>query len=211
MWYNTELIFPENTSSILPSVFSFLFTSPLCTSAPQQSSLFSRCLGKSCNKTLFTRSQAHLLPYVRLTTPFHLPIPVSIHPSAVELVIFGPCLPPESILQGKKNNFLTHSSTALSICLKNEPLKNLQSSSWNGTHPRWRRAWCRSWAGWAVVSSLSRTCKSWWAVKTNNRWEIKVFILFLLKWLFSPQMVSGKTVWYLFYILLKRTRVILYY
>lgn len=38
---------------------------------------------------------------IKLTTPFHFPVSVSVHSSAVELVIFWPCFPPESILQEK--------------------------------------------------------------------------------------------------------------
>lgn len=37
----------------------------------------------------------------KLTTPLHFPVSVSVHASAVELVIFGPCFSPEPILQGR--------------------------------------------------------------------------------------------------------------
>lgn len=37
---------------------------------------------------------------LELTTPFHFPVSVSVHPPAVELVIFGPCFSPKAILQG---------------------------------------------------------------------------------------------------------------
>lgn len=35
---------------------------------------------------------------IKLTTPFHFPVSICIYSSAVELVIFGPGFPPESIL-----------------------------------------------------------------------------------------------------------------
>lgn len=44
---------------------------------------------------------------IKLTTPFHFPVSVSVHSSAVKLVVFGPCFPPEAILQGKNKDTVT--------------------------------------------------------------------------------------------------------
>lgn len=65
---------------------------------------------------------------IKLTTPFHFPVSVSVHSSAVELVIFGPCFPPEPILQGKIKTLSLHMSTGCQTHRTNESDSHIQDN-----------------------------------------------------------------------------------